>query len=66
MDNEILEEQGRGNLMDLPRPFFQKKSLFYKLWAWQVPDSATPFSFKNNNVHYQAIQIRYCLFLYYE
>ena len=66
MDKKFLEGQGRGNLMDLPRPFFLKKSLFYKLWAWQVPNNATPFSFRNFNVHYQGFKMRYCLFLYYK
>ena len=43
--------------MDLPRPFFLKKSLFYKLFAWQVANFATPFSFKNFIVYYQVLQM---------
>ena len=66
MDNKILEGQGRGNLMDLPHPFFLKKSLFYKLCAWQAPNNAKPFSFRNFVVHYQGFKMRYCLFLYYK
>ena len=30
MDNEILEAQGRGSFMGLPRPFFLKSTLFTK------------------------------------
>ena len=55
MYNKILEEQGHGKLMDLPCPFFLKKSLFYKLFAWQAPNNAKPFSFRNFNVHYQGL-----------
>ena len=28
VDNKILEEQGRGSIKDLPRPFFLKSTLF--------------------------------------
>ena len=63
VDNKILEGQGRGNFMDLPRPFFLKKSLFYKLCVWQAPNNAKPFSFRNFNVYYQGFKMRYCLFL---
>ena len=66
VDNVFLEEQRCGNLMGLPRPFFLKKSLFYKLCAWQAPNNAKPFFFRNFNVHYQGFKMRYCLFLYYK
>ena len=65
MDNFFLGGQGRGRIMGLLRPLFQKSSIYRKEWAWQANKNATPQIFRIKEAHYQTFQMRYCMFLYY-
>ena len=65
VDKKILEKQGRGSIMGLPRPLLLKRSIYYKEWAWLANKNATPQILRIYKVLYQTFQMRYCLFLYY-